>query len=159
MSRTLVIGAVIIILAGIAYYVGFGDGAPATSPDQNATSTVSGDESDGVFTVVDPVMVGTWKSKEDAKFSREFKADGTVVDRYSGDASATATGTFVTIDPSKVEVPGVPKENLMGMTVIRTMWEGEGAPMFFSINSMTDVELSMTNLSGRGNILMFTKVK
>ena len=106
----------------------------------------------------DPMMSGTWKSTEDAKFTREFEADGTITDKYEGDVEATTVGSWKVVDPNtEIKLP-VPAINLAGMTVIKTEW-GNGEVMYFSINTLTDTELEMTNLSGRGNILVFTKVK
>lgn len=155
-------GLVIIVLATAALYVAYGQNRNQSVLTETATTTqgVSGEgEEAGAYTAVDPAMTASWRSKEDAKFTREFKPDGTVVDRYQGDASATAEGVYVTIDPFVVTVPNVPAENLSGMTVLRITWEGDPAPMYFSINKMTESELHMTNLSGRGNLLMFTKIK
>jgi hypothetical protein len=164
MSKTLSIGLAIIIIAGAAYYFGVAKPKAASEGGEVSSAMPAPGSSNveemvvgGEYTEVDPVLVGTWRSKDDTKFTREFKADGTMTDRYQGDASATETASFVTINPSVVEVPGVPAANLAGMTVIRV--DFSSGPMFFSINSMTDKELSMTNLSGRGNILTFTKAK
>jgi len=104
----------------------------------------------------DPMMSGTWKSTEDAKFTREFEADGTITDKYEGDAEATTVGSWEVVDPNtEIKLP-VPPINLAGMTVIKTEWSN-GEVMYFSINALTDIDLKMTNLSGRGNILMFTR--
>jgi hypothetical protein len=107
----------------------------------------------------DPNMMGTWKSTDDAKFTRTFTADGKVTDSYEGDASATDTGTWQVVDPA-VEVIGstVSAEYLAGMTVIRINFEKSGT-MFFSINSLSETNLAMTYLEGRGGILSFTKVQ
>lgn len=157
-AKTLTIGIAIVLLAVLAYYMGTMQPQSVIRAQDESPVMTGGENEAGVYAAVDPAMTGTWESKEDAKFTREFRADGTVVDRYQGDASATATGTFVTIDPSVVEVPGIPSANLGGLTVIRIEWAGDPAPMFFSIQTMTESELHMTNLSGRGNILMFTKI-
>lgn len=155
-SKAVSIGIVIIIVAGAAYY--FGTTRSSESGAQQSSTTTGTQQSGiGEYKEVDAKVVGTWKSQEDPKFTRTFSADGTVTDRYEGDASATETAAFVTIDPIVVEVPGVPAASLSDVTVIRI--DFASGPMFFSINTLTDTELAMTNLSGRGNILTFTKVQ
>ena len=105
----------------------------------------------------DQYMVGTWTSSEDAKFSREFKMDGTVIDRYQGDTATTETGTYATVDPTAETGFPVPEASVAGMSVIKIVFPKSGT-MYFSINALTDSDLTMTNLSGRGNILVFTRV-
>ena len=64
-------------------------------------------------------------------------------------------GTWVVVDPEAEMIEGVPLDTLAGMTVIRIDFE---EPLYFSLNSLSETELTMTYL-GRGNILMFTKVQ
>ncbi len=108
----------------------------------------------------DPAMNGTWKSKEDPKFTRTFEANGTVTDRYEGDASATMSGTYMVVDPLKEPagaLGNVPATSLSGMTVLKTTWP-DGNIMYFGVQSLTEANLNLVNLNGRGNILMFTKM-
>lgn len=149
--KTVSIVLLIALALGAVYYFTAARTASDNSNTSENTSNVVQDE-----TANGPAMTGTWRSNEDAKFTREFGAEGTVTDRYEGDASATETAPYAVIDPGTVEVPGVPAVSLSGMTVIRI--DFASGPMFFSINTLTDTELAMTNLSGRGNILSFTKV-
>jgi len=157
MGKILGILIVILLVAGGAYYLGM-QRAGENMTNGNATTT---EQNQGATTgeskEVDPMIVGTWESTEDPKFTREFFASGTLTDRYDGDESATENAAFVTIDPSVVSVPSVPTASLAGVTVIRV--DFASGPMFFSINELSETELAMTNLSGRGNILRFTKVK
>lgn len=105
-------------------------------------------------------MTGTWKSDQDAKFTRTFNADGTVTDAYDGNASATVTGTYSTVDPLK-EPAGVfgalPLDSLTGMTVFKITFP-QSEVMYFSVNKLDETSLTLTYI-GRGNILLFTRAK
>ena len=105
-------------------------------------------------------VVGVWRSSDDAKFTREFGADGTIVDRYEGDDSATAVGTWMVVDPAQEpqEALGAPAENLAGMTVLKLTFS-DGVILYAAVNALTETELRLINVSGRGNILSFTKVQ
>ncbi|QQG38286.1 MAG: hypothetical protein HYS26_01925 [Candidatus Kaiserbacteria bacterium] len=104
------------------------------------------------------MMTGTWRSDEDAKFTRTFEAQGTVTDRYEGDASATATGSWSVVDAAaEAQFIDVPLANLEGLTVVKIAFE-EGN-YYFTINTITETQLVMTYLGGRGAVLAFTKVK
>ena len=88
------------------------------------------------------------------------EADGTVTDAYEGDASATVTGTYTTVDPLKEPagaLGAVPLESLTGVTVLKVTFP-QSEVMYFGVNSLTETSLTMTYL-GRGNILLFTKVR
>jgi len=39
-------------------------------------------------------LIGTWQSADDTRFTRELDANGASIDRYEGDASATAQGVW-----------------------------------------------------------------
>ncbi|HEY4488093.1 MAG TPA: hypothetical protein VJB97_01075 [Candidatus Paceibacterota bacterium] len=151
-TRILVVGIAIIILGVIAYYIA---STRSDAPTGDTMALTVDDQNDSMDKYRDPMMTGKWQSKEDAKFTREFKADGSIVDTYEGDASATMTGTWVVVDPEAEMIEGVPLDTLAGMTVIRIDFE---EPLYFSLNSLSETELTMTYL-GRGNILMFTKVQ
>jgi hypothetical protein len=159
-TRVITVGIAIIILGAIAYYVATTRTDDAMMQDDSAMNEgmmVPGEEGSDMVVGGDTEtkMAGSWKSKEDAKFTREFRADGTFSDRYEGDASATASGSWKVVDPTKVDV-GVPAAALAGVTVVEMNFED--GPMYFGIANVSDVELAMVNYSGRGNILVFTKV-
>ena len=151
-SKTLWAVIIIVLLAGIAYW--YTGNRPVAEP---ASQQQSGSQ----YAAVDPLMTGTWKSTDDAKFTRTFNADGTITDAYEGDASATATGTYTTVDPLKEPagaLGAVPLESLTGMTVLKVTFP-QSEVMYFGVNSLTETSLTLTVLSGRGNILSFTKVQ
>src|SRR3989344_2307119 len=104
MNNKVVVGIVgVLAVAGGAYYLGTMRSQSAGPESQSVP--VSGAENSGNEMVVanDPSAkmspeagraVGKWRSTDDAKFTREFRADGTVTDLYEGDASATSNGTW-----------------------------------------------------------------
>lgn len=148
-SKTLWAVIIIVLLAGAAYWYSSG-----TSAQRQGQQVPAPDE----YSSVDPLMTGTWKSDQDAKFTRTFNADGTVVDAYEG--SASTTGTYSTVDPLKEPAGAfgvVPLDTLTGVTVFKITFP-QSEVMYFSINKLTETSLAMTYL-GRGNILLFTKVR
>lgn len=157
-SRTITAVALIIIVALLTYiYFLTGRSSPSTDTVATSTGEVSAKMApNALASQRDPKMAGTWKADDDAKATREFSLDGTVTDRYEGDASATDTGTWEVVDPTK-EVIGVPAESVAGMTVIRLNFEKTG-PLFFSVLSVSDTKLELSYL-GRGNTLSYTKVR
>ena len=86
---------------------------------------------------------------------REFRADGTFTDTYEGAASAQMRGTWTIVDPTKENV-GIPAASLSGITVVRMNFTD--GPMYFGVNALSETDLTLTNYSGRGNILMFSKI-
>ncbi|HEY4524861.1 MAG TPA: hypothetical protein VJL39_00680 [Candidatus Paceibacterota bacterium] len=154
-TRVLTVGIAIIILGSIAYYV-------ATNRTETVMGGVDsqmpaeGSNADEMVVERDPLMSGKWGSKEDAKFVREFRADGTFTDTYEGDASATMSGTWAVVDPTKENV-GIPAASLSGITVVRMNFAD--GPMYFGVNALSETDLTLTNYSGRGNILMFSKIQ
>ncbi|MDP2650397.1 MAG: hypothetical protein Q8P16_02420 [bacterium] len=99
-------------------------------------------------------LVGTWQSNEDAKFKREFNADGTVTDTYEGENAVASHGEWeVFTDPSAepVEVPDIP-----GATYVRLVFDEE--TVYFIVPEITESNLVMIYL-GRGGALTFTRVK
>lgn len=100
--------------------------------------------------------VGKWQSSDDAKFTREFREDGTVTDMYEGDASATANGTWsqvVDVSAEAFEFPAVG-----GATLLKLVFGSE--TYYFAISADTTADkLVLIHLSGRGNILSFTRMQ
>jgi len=151
---------VIIILAGGAWLIWGKPSQPAATSTQAPVQTGAENQAPAPATVPanDPAMVGTWKSTDDAKFTRTFRADGTVTDEYAGDASATESGTYTVVNPEAETGFPAPAASFAGMTVVKITFEKSGV-MFFGINSMTDTNLTMTYVGGAGKPLSFTKVK
>ena len=154
MNKNVVIGIVVVlalIVAGGAYYflmpkpADMGEDVPAPTSMNDVARP-----NEEVAVSLD----GTWKSKEDARFIRTFKADGTVTDRYEGDDSATVSGTWSFVaDPSKEqgELPVVKDAKVLKLQFPEEV-------MYFALTDLTETDLSMIYLSGNGS-LEFTRVK
>jgi hypothetical protein len=164
----------IVIIALGAYYIGKRakkDDTTATTPtpqQTTPTSTIVSTTSTlrtpaNLDIAFDPVYVkrtitGVWKSTEDGKFTRTFTTDGKIMDFYEGDETAAVQGIWSIADKATKQFIGLPAESLAETTVIKVAF-GEDGVMYFGVDELTDTNLSLTNLSGRGNVLSFTKLK
>lgn len=99
-------------------------------------------------------IVGRWKSTDDAKFTREFAADSTVVDKYQGDESATMQGMWKIFSRSNGEMAPFPLQDGIVYLKISTPEE----VLFFRISRITSDSLEMTYLDS-GGTLKFIKVR
>ena len=152
MNNKVLIGVIVLLLAGGAYWL-------YTDSQKEAVQT-SGTETQAPQTAKMSAeagrAVGKWQSSDDSKFTREFREDGTVTDTYEGDASATATGSWsqvvdVAVEPVQLPVVG-------GATILKLILSGEA--YYFAISTDTTADkLVLINLGGRGNILSFTRVQ
>ena len=100
-------------------------------------------------------VIGKWKSTEDTKFTREFREDGTVTDMYEGDASATSNGTWSQVVDVAAEPFTFPAVG--DATLLKLVLGGEAYYFAISADTTSD-KLMLIHLSGRGNILSFTRV-
>ncbi|MBI2612569.1 MliC family protein, partial [Candidatus Kaiserbacteria bacterium] len=88
--------------------------------------------------IVSESIVGKWQSVDDAKFTREFKADGTAVDMYDGkDATSGTWKVFTKDNPITVAFPLVADKVYIQMTMQGT----QGDTLNFSLNKLTPEEL------------------
>ena len=145
--------AVVVALAAITFYF-WPQLSQAPAGQQTATTTpTSTGQSDTAQ------MAGTWRSTTDAKFTREFRADGVIYDRYEGDATAGVGGTWgVVLDPSREPMLAVLSASLAGKTVIKAVWEDGAETTFFTVDSVSNTSMTTTDLSGRGAVTVYTKV-
>lgn len=100
-------------------------------------------------------LLGLWKSTGDVSFTREFKEDGEVVDRYSGSESATVVGEWE-IFTAENPAPGAwfPLEE--DSVYVRIMFDGEA--YHYLIASVSETALELVYLD-RGGVLQFEKVQ
>ena len=160
MNNKVIWAVVVVVIAAAGLYYWSTTKSAAVSGPQ--TGTVSQNNAGGTdaMNTHDSTMTGTWKSNDDAKFTRTFNADGTVTDAYAGDASATETGTYATVDPlqeSAGAFGSVTPESLTGMTVLKLTFPKSGV-MYFGVQSETETSLKLIYI-GRGNVLSFTKAQ
>ncbi len=150
MHRNVVIGIVVAIALLVIGWWYWAFMMPVESPLSPAAETeVTVRPTDEAFS-----LAGTWQSTDDARFVRTFSGDGSVTDRYEGDASATVSGNWnVVEDPSReqAELPDV-----SGMRVIKVQFPEE--VMYFAILELSTTELSMSYLGGNGSTLSFRRI-
>ena len=98
--------------------------------------------------------VGVWQSVDDAKFTREFREDGTVTDTYEGDA-ATITGSWsqvIDVAAEPFQFPAVGDA-----TFLKLLMGSETMYVAISADTTAD-KLVLLNLSGNG-VLTFTRAQ
>lgn len=147
MNNNVVTGIVIVLAIAVIGWWFWSRPAAAPAPTESIPAPALIDES------MSAGMTGTWKSSDDAKFTRTFAADGTVTDRYEGEDSATISGEWSVIDPTKesVSLPVVKDGK-----VIKIQFPEEA--LYFAVTSVSETELVMTYLSGNG-VLRFVRVQ
>lgn len=151
-----ILGLILVLLIGGAagYHLGYyyGHREERAQVDEHADLWGTGDYRISAATAA---LAGTWKSKDDTRFTRQFSADGSVADKYAGDASATMTGTWKVLTEKEPEAgfPGPMKE---GATYLKIAM-GENN-MHFELIKVTPEELELIYLD-RGGALAFTKVQ
>ncbi len=127
-----------------------GDAAMAPAPEQSVNGAAM---SEDAFAAT---LAGDWRSKDDAKFTRQFTADGTVTDRYEGMDDATTMGEWeIVSDPSRepILLPVVKDAKIM-----RIQFPEEA--LYFAVTGATATDLSLVYLNGAGNgNLEFTRVR
>lgn len=105
--------------------------------------------------VVKESIVGTWKSDQDAKFSREFTSSGTVIDFYDGKSVTTGNWQIFTGEkPLKVSFP-VEKD---AVYVQMTISGSQSDTLNFKLLKLTPEKLELVYME-RGNVNVFTRVK
>src|SRR3989338_10525348 len=148
---------VIIILAGGAWLIWGKPSQPADTSAQAPVQTGAENQAPAPATVPanDPALVGTWKSTDDAKFTRTFRADGTVTDSYEGDASATNNGTWK-VYTAKMELPaGVTFQLDNDVSYIQIAMDSD--TFNYRVSKATSAELELIYMD-RGGVLRFKKV-
>lgn len=142
---------VIVLLVGLGYVVystslDKAEEAPVTE-DVTATKLSENDER--------ALLIGVWKSDEDAKFTREFRENGQVIDRYESDDTPLPTqGIWSIVTDPSVE----PVEIAADLDTRLLKLEFPEETMYFGLASNTGTTLSLVYL-GRGGVLNFTKIQ
>jgi len=97
-------------------------------------------------------VVGFWRSIEDSKFTREFLTDGTIIDKYNGDDSATSIGVWSYVEDLKALPTELPETD---SPVIKAVFNEE--TFYFGVVFENSGEnLSLSYLNGNG-ILNFVR--
>ncbi|PIR83914.1 hypothetical protein COU18_00665 [Candidatus Kaiserbacteria bacterium CG10_big_fil_rev_8_21_14_0_10_51_14] len=149
----------IAVIAGIPlYFLGFKAKTLPVKEQQNTIVEEAGRPAgDGIISpeasVVSEAMIGTWQSAEDPNFTREFRDDGRVVDRYVGNASATSEGIWGAFTADMASA-GTTTGLAPGVVYVQMTFDD--MVLYFSIVKAADT-LEMVYLD-RGNQLTFTRV-
>ncbi|MBI1833522.1 MAG: hypothetical protein HYR90_01725 [Candidatus Andersenbacteria bacterium] len=101
------------------------------------------------------MLVGVWGNDDDINFSREFKADGTVVDSYIGDNGPTSTtGTWTVFDATSTEPVTFQLNNFD--SYVKMMMDGDA--LYFRVSKISTDQLELIYME-RGGALRFSKVQ
>lgn len=142
---------VIVLLAGLGYVV------YSTSLDKAEEEPVVEEMASTKLSANDEraLLIGVWKSNEDAKFTREFRENGQVIDRYESDDTPLPTQGIWSIvtDPN-----ALPAEIAADLDTRVLKLEFPEEVMYFGLVANTDTTLSLVYY-GRGGMLNFTKVQ
>ncbi len=145
-----IVAAVVIIAAAVFYFWPSISAAPATSGQATTTPQATEQSSKDVS--------GTWRSQTDAKFTREIRTDGVIIDRYEGDTTAGVNGEWVVVDAATETGLTTPATSLAGLTVIKVVWEGGVETTYFAINSVDEKTLTTTDLTGKGEVTIYSRI-
>jgi copper homeostasis protein (lipoprotein) len=100
-------------------------------------------------------LVGIWRSTQDTKYTREFKAEGAVIDKYEGTTNDTQSGVWnVITDPTTIPttLPAVGNATFINVVF------GQDIFYYSVAASSTPDHLSLVGLNGKSN-LDFNRVK
>lgn len=148
-----IVAAVVIVASGVFYFWPQIMKAPVAVEQGAPEQTGEVKENVG-----DPMMSGLWQSNTDAKFTREIRPDGVMIDRYEGDMGAGTGGEWSVVDPAQETPLAGIAANYAGMTVIKVVWDGGVETTYFAVNKLDEKSLTTTDLSGRGAVTVYTKI-
>ncbi len=108
-----------------------------------------------VMTVDRILLIGKWISTQDAKFTRDFRTDGTVIDTYQG-SSPESKGNWTLFTKA------MPPDGFTGELEEKSVYLSIAAPqseaLHFKITKIDEHTLELVYLD-RGGELSFTRVK
>ncbi|PIR82315.1 hypothetical protein COU20_03060 [Candidatus Kaiserbacteria bacterium CG10_big_fil_rev_8_21_14_0_10_59_10] len=147
--------AAVAALAAFLVWGGAGGQPSVAGPENEEHAGVAGPSAEEQAPEVEAGLVGEWRSTQDPNFTRAFRADGTVVDRYEGEPAASASGTWTVFTeataPAGVAIP----LNAAGVYLLMNV---EGDVLHFQVANVTATELELVYLD-RGGVLVFTRVQ
>ncbi len=149
----LVVAVVVIAAAGFYFWPRISRAPASTDQQVGAASqnTVSLDR--------DPRMSGMWQSTTDAKFTREIRADGVMIDHYVGDTTPGIPGEWSVVDPSKEDAVKTKAQSFPGKTIIKVVWEGGSETTYFAVNFIDERSMTTTDLTGKGEVTTYTHLQ
>jgi len=103
------------------------------------------------------LMVGTWRSTDDARAMVEIRADGTWIDSYVGEPSATATSHWLLFSGAKPPKAAA-GETLDAKSTYLEVNDQDGGQLFYALEKVDAKSLELLYLD-RGNELTYARVK
>lgn len=146
---------VLILIAGAGWWLYSSGEEAGTAPEQGAAMTGDTGAPAGADTAAVPSdsIVGTWKSVDDAKFTRTIYENGQYKDTYEGQPSADMSGPWVTFTAENAP-SDFPYPTEAGATYLK-LDSGSNA-LYFKISNVTSTDLELIYLD-RGGALRFTR--
>ena len=103
------------------------------------------------------LMVGTWRSTDDVRAMVEIRADGTWIDSYVGEPSATATSHWLLFSGAKPPKAAA-GETLDAKSTYLEVNDQDGGQLFYALEKVDAKSLELLYLD-RGNELTYARVK
>jgi len=103
------------------------------------------------------LMVGKWRSTDDAKAMVEIRADGTWIDSYTGEPSATATSHWLLFSGAKPPKEAA-SETLDAKSTYLEVNDQDGGQLFYALERVDAKSLELLYLD-RGNELSYARIK
>ena len=103
------------------------------------------------------LMAGKWRSTDDAKAMVEIRADGTWIDSYTGEPSATATSHWLLFSGAKPPKEAA-SETLDAKSTYLEVSDQDGGQLFYALEKVDAKSLELLYLD-RGNELSYARVK
>lgn len=148
MNKSVLIGILLILIVVAGGWWLWSRTQTASLPQPTKEETITPDTAAGAA----PALTGTWQSTDDSRFIREFRAQGEVVDTYTGMDDATTIGTWALVPESGYASLPVPATDY---PVVQLTFAEEA--LFFGIAEVTADSLVLINYSGNG-VLTFERV-
>lgn len=149
----------ILILIGLAawggYYLGNKQGyEKAVFEQQTLDENQDNIATEFSLSVAESVLLGVWRSNDDPRFTREFKADRSAVDLYDNGDSVDRTALSWNVFSDDKPDPDF-KGEILPLTLYLHMSNGKD-DLFFELDKITPEALEMDDLDS-GQVLTFKK--
>ena len=154
----------VIVLGGGWYIYSQGSAVPSSDVANSGESTQAASNNDvqpagskpDATLVLSENLQGKWQANDDAKFVREFKADGTVVDWY--DNETKTSGTYQIFTQLKPITVSFPLEVNAAYVQIREAGS-QSETLNFKIGLSADASTLTLTYMDRGGATTYTRVK
>jgi hypothetical protein len=145
MKNFIVVGIVAILLGG-AYFLLHDSPEVAEFLDNNGGA--SGNELSAVASAIS----GRWQSTEDESFVREFRANGSIVDTYTGETVASSTGAWSVFTGNNPNAELPLEADTIYLAILM-----DNEPLYFSVEEADEDSLVLIYLN-RGGTLEFERI-